>query len=203
MKIDYTIQEITNSQGSGKGRPHVRIVNNGIMSSKELKQHIQETTTLTDGDVEATLLSIRSLMIQELSMGNRFYIPQIGYFTLSAGTDLPEGTPIDKVKGHHIHVRNIKFKPEASLLEKIQKRVTFSRSQHAHRSKVYTEEEMEEKVREYMLQNPDINRATMEIHFGLTQTTARKWLNTLTEKGVLRKMGNYNSPYYVLAQKEA
>lgn len=25
----------------------------------------------------------------------------------------------------------------------------------------------------------------MEVHFGLTHTTARKWLKTLTEKGVL------------------
>lgn len=203
MNIKYTIQEIANSQGSGKGRKHVRIVNNGILNGEQLKQYIQDTTTLTDGDVDATLLSIRSKMICELSMGNRFYIPQIGYFTLSASVNLPKGTPIDKVKGYHIQVQNIKFKPEASLLRKIQEKVTFSRSQYAHKSKAYTEEEMIQKVREYLLQKPDINRAAMEIHFGLTRSTAQKWLRILTEKGVLRKEGNYNSPYYVLSNKEA
>ena len=116
MSIKYEIHTIENSQESGEECNFARIFEHEPMTAKQLKSHIQASCSLTEGDIEATLSALREHMIHELSHGNRFYIPSIGYFSLSVDLDMPDDKPIDKVRGDYISVRNIKFRPDATIL---------------------------------------------------------------------------------------
>lgn len=102
MSIKYEIHSIKNSLGTGKEQHFVRIFEDAPMSAQQLESHIQSSCSLTKGDVEATLSALRECMIHDLSHGHRFYIPSIGYFSLSVDLDMPEGKSADKVRADHI-----------------------------------------------------------------------------------------------------
>ncbi len=198
MSIKYEIQSIKNSQGRGKELYFARIFDGAPMTARQLKESIQSSCSLTKGDVEAALSALREYMVRELSQGNRFYIPSIGYFSLSVDLDLPEGLPVAKARANHIGVRNIKFRPDASLLKEVKAGVGFERANFSTVSKKYTEEKVLEKIREYLSTNGYINRRAMESLLGLRQNAALKWLRHFTETGVLKKGGASNSPVYSL-----
>ena len=198
MSIKYEIHSIKNSQGTGEERSFARIFEHEPMTAKQLKSHIQASCSLTEGDIEATLSALRDQMIHELSHGRRFYIPSIGYFSLSVDLDMPDDKPIDKVRADYISVRNIKFRPDASMLQELKSNVRFERADFSSKSCQYTEEEMLEKIRAFLSVNHCINRRDMELHFGLRQSAALKWLKHFTETGVLKKEGARNSPVYFL-----
>ena len=150
MSIKYEIQSIKNSQGTGKERHFARIFEGTPMSAQQLESYIQSSCSLTKGDVEATLSALRECMIQHLSHGNRFYIPSIGYFSLSVNLNMPEDKPIDKARADYISVRNINFRPDASMLQEVKRNVHFERAKFSTKSKEHTEEMMLEKIKEYL-----------------------------------------------------
>lgn len=78
--------------------------------------------------MQATLMTLRDSMINELSHGNRFHIPEIGYFSLAVNLDMPDDKPMEKVRGDYIRVRNIKFRPDAELLNEVKRNVRFERA---------------------------------------------------------------------------
>lgn len=198
MSIKYEIQSIKNSQDTGVERYFARIFDGAPMTARQLKESIQSSCSLTKGDVEAALSALREYMVSELSQGNRFYIPSIGYFSLSVDLDLPEGVSAAKARANHIGVRNIKFRPDASLLKEVKAGVGFERANFSTKSKKYTEEQMLEKIKEYLSTNSYINRRAMESLLGLRQNAALHWLRHFTEIGVLKKGGASNSPVYSL-----
>lgn len=198
MGIKYEIQSIRNSQGSGEEREFARIYENPPMTADQLENRIQASCSLTKADVKAALSALREYMIRELSCGNRFYIPSIGYFSLSASLDMPDGKPVGKVRGGYVKVRNIKFRPDASMLQEIKDKVNFERAAFTTKSKEHTEEAVLAKITEYLSVNRCINRRELETLLGLRQNTALKWLKHFTEKGVLKKVGKWNSPVYFL-----
>lgn len=198
MSIKYEIHSIKNSQGTGEERNFARIFEREPMTAEQLKSHIQASCSLTKGDIEATLSALREYMIHELSHGNRFYIPSIGYFSLSVDLDMPEDKPIEKVRGDYISVRNIKFRPDASMLQEVKNNVRFERADFSSKSNKYTEDEIWEKIKAFLAVNHCINRRDMELQFGLRQSAALKWLKHFVEKGVLKKDGARNSPVYFL-----
>ena len=107
------------------------------MSAQQLESYIQSSCSLTKGDVEATLSALRECMIQHLSHGNRFYIPSIGYFSLSVNLNMPE----DKASADYISVRNI-IRPDASMLQEVKRNVHFERAKYSTKSREHTEEMM-------------------------------------------------------------
>ncbi len=198
MAIKYEIQSLPNAQGRGKERPFARIFDLPCMTAAQLETYIQDSCSLTKGDVKAVLSALREVMAWKLADGNRFYLPSIGYFSLSAELDMPEGTPVEKVRGNHIRVRNINFRPSVSLLREVKGKVRFERASFSSKSRTYTEEELLAKLKAYLAVHHCINRRGMEMEFGLRQCTALRWLKRFTDMGVLRKEGARNSPVYFL-----
>ena len=96
MSIKYEIQSIKNSQSTGKDRHFARIYEGAPMSASQLESSIESSCSLTKGDVESALSALREQMLSELSQGNRFYIPNIGYFSLSVDLDMPDGKSLTK-----------------------------------------------------------------------------------------------------------
>ena len=109
---------------------------------------------------------------------------------------------MEKVTGNDIRLRNINFKPTAELLNEVSRHVKFERSKFTTRSRQYTEEQLWNKMVNFLKENEYICRRDMEFHFSLRQQTALKWLKHFTEKGLLVKKGASNAPIYFLAEKE-
>lgn len=152
------------------------------MTEKQLQEKIQNRCSLTKGDVAAVLAELHDLMVEELSLGRRFYIPEIGYFSMSAILEMPEENPDKKITGKEVRITGINFRPEGKLMEEVQRNVHFVRSRYSNQSTKYSEEKMLEKIKEYLQKNRYITTRIIRIHFGLTPYMAQKWLTISARK---------------------
>lgn len=200
MELKYDIYTLSNSQGTGENRQYVRLVQHEPMTAKELETTIQERCSLTKGDVAAVLSELHDLCVRAFTEGRRFYIPEIGYFSLSAGLEMPEDKPDKKITGKEVRITGINFRPESSILDEVKQRVHFVRSKYSNQSTKYSEEKLLAKIKEYLQENRYITCRMMRVLFGLTQYTAQKWLNHFCDKGILVKDGTPKSPIYFLSK---
>ena len=202
MSIKYEIRTIENSEGSGEVRHFARIIDTPHMTPDHFERHIQETCSVTKGDIEAVLSAVRDSMVNELLRGNRFYLPYIGYFSLSVDLDMPEGKPIDKVRADYINVRHIRFQPEKTMLQEVKNGARFERATSSSVSKRYEEDDLQERLMAYLSEHTYVNRRVMERLFSLRESTALRWLKHFTETGLLKKEGAKNAPMYFLNKKD-
>lgn len=198
MELKYDLYNIHNAVGTGENRQYVRLVQHEPMTAKQLEAYIQQRCSLTKADVKAVLSELHDLCVQAFSEGRRFYIPEIGYFSLSAGLEMSEDNPDKKVTGKEVRITGINFRPEASILKEVKQSVHFVRSKYTNQSTQYTEEKLLAKIKEYLQENRYITYRMMRICFGLTQYTAQKWLNHFCDKGIMVKDGTPHSPIYFL-----
>ena len=133
----YDIYMLNNAQGTGEKRQYVRIVQHEPMTEKQLQEKIQNRCSLTKGDVAAVLAELHDLLVEEFSMGRRFYIPEIGYFSMSASLEMPEENPNKKITGKEVRITGINFRPEGKLMEEVQRNVHFVRSRYSNQSTKY------------------------------------------------------------------
>lgn len=131
-------------------------------------------------------------------MGRRFYIPEIGYFSMSASLEMPEENPDKKITGKEVRITGINFRPEGKLMEEVQRNVHFVRSRYSNQSTKYSEEKMLENIKEYLQKNRYITTRILRILFGLTPYMAQKWLTHFCEKGIMVKEGTPHAPIYFL-----
>lgn len=102
------------------------------------------------------------------------------------------------MRADYLSVRNIRFRPDATLLKEVRKGVLFERATFTTKSANLTEDELKEKIILYFATNNCLTRRAMEKEFGLRPTIALKRLRHFTETGLLKKEGSRNSPVYFL-----
>ena len=198
MQLKYDLYTINNAMGSGKSRQYVRLILREPLTARELETAIEKRCSLTKGDVAAVLTELRDLCVQAFIEGRRFYIPEIGYFSLAASLNVDDNNADRKVTGHDVRIAGINFRPEASLVKEVSQGVRFVRTKHSNQSSQYTEHQMSEQVRAYLKEHGYITCKIMRTQFGLTQYLAQKWLNRLCNAGVIAKGGVPRFPLYVL-----
>ncbi len=198
MELKYDVYTINNATGSGEERTYVKVKQHEPMTAAQLQEKIQHRCSLTKGDVAAVLAELHDILVEEFHLGHRFYIPEIGYFSMSASLEMPEDNPDKKITGKEVRINGINFRPEASLLQEVQRGVHFVRSRYSSRSTQYTEEKLLEKIKEYLQGNRYLTNRELRIQFGLTQYSAQKWLKYFCEQGILVKDGTDHSPIYSL-----
>lgn len=199
MGIKYEVHNIENSQGTGEKRMFIRLHNHPAMSTDDLAKEIQETCTVTPSDVKAVMSEICHIAIRELSNGSRFYLPEIGYLSLSVGNTPPALKPDGKITGKDVYLKNINFKPEKKFLKEVQKGVRFTKADYTTLSTQYTEDELWSKVEEYLSHYRFITRHKMCSEFGLSYYKAKLWLDHFVESGKLTKDGSRHQPLYFKA----
>ena len=198
MQLKYDLYTINNAMGSGKSRRYVRLILREPLTARELEAAIEKRCSLTKGDVAAVLTELRDLCVQAFIEGRRFYIPEIGYLSLSASLNVDDNNADRKVTGHDVRIAGINFRPEASLVKEVSQGIRFVRTKHSNQSYQYTEQQMLEQVRAYLKEHGYITCKMMRTQFGLTQYLAQKWLNRLCNAGVIAKEGVLRFPLYVL-----
>lgn len=197
MELKYDIYSIANSQGSGEERKYVRLKQQKAMTACELEAAIQNRCSLTKGDVAAVLTELRDIAVQEFAMGRRFYIPEIGYFSLSIGLEMPEDNPDKKITGKEVRLRGINFRPEASFLQEVSRNMRhIVRSEYTSQSQKYDKEKIWAKLQEYFKTERYITIKLMCNQFGLSRYTAQKWLDLFISEGLIIKDGAPHSPIY-------
>lgn len=198
MTVEYEMQSIENSQGSGLPRPFVRLHQGRAMTADELAERLAESTTITAADMKAVMSELCHYAKEELSAGHRFYLPEIGYLSLSVGSVPPSQKASGKITGKDIYLRNIDFRPEARFLRDIRRNVSFEKSDRSSMSAQYAEGELWQKVEAYLNENQYVNNSIMRSAFGLSKYKAAQWLARFTADGRLVKRGWARQPLYFL-----
>lgn len=198
MDLKYDVYTITNAEGSGEERKYVRLKQHEAMTASELEATIQQRCTLTKGDVAAVFTELHDIVVSEFSMGRRVYVPKLGYFSLAVNLEVPEDNPDKKITGKEVRLRGINFRPEAGLLQEIDRNVHFIRSEYTGRSNVFTEKKLWTVLQEFFLENRYLTISLMRMKFGLSRHMAQKWIDHFIDKGLLVKDGSPRSPIYFL-----
>lgn len=198
MDLKYDVYTITNAEGSGEERKYVRLKQHEAMTASELEATIQQRCTLTKGDVAAVFTELHDIVVSEFSMGRRVYVPKLGYFPLAVNLEVPEDNPDKKITGKEVRLRGINFRPEAGLLQEIDRNVHFIRSEYTGRSNVFTEKKLWTVLQEFFQENRYLTISLMRMKFGLSRHMAQKWIDHFIDKGLLVKDGSPRSPIYFL-----
>ncbi len=204
MAIQYEIDTLKNIPGSEEERKYVKLHMRRHDGDRVLYEHSEQFVGVKRGTIKNVMSTMQDYMVEMLTDGINFHLPEIGYFTLSVelvekGDDNPpsKGTSRQKVR-----VRGINFKPDAALLERIQQEAKFERAEYSIRSCSYTEEELRKEITDFLSKNRILTRKDMLIAFNLKQYAATKWLNYFCETGFLIKQGTDRHPSYVLGKEQ-
>lgn len=202
MAIKYEVHTIENAVGTGKEREFIRLRQHPSMSDDDIAKAIQEATTLTTADVKAVMSAISSLAVRELNMGDRFHLPEIGYLSLSVGNTPRSKKKDGKITGNDIYLRNINFQPEEKFLYNVEKGMKFEKSKASTRSKRYDEEDLWNRVEQYLKEKHFITCRSMRVEFHLSEYKAREWLRRFVKSGKLVNSNTDRQPVYLLASSE-
>lgn len=202
MAIKYEVHSISNVQGTGGERPFVRLRNNKALTAEELARRIEASCSATIGDVKAVMAELRHVAASELRQGRRFYLPEIGYLSLSVGNTPPSLKPGGKLTGKDIYLRGINFRAEKGFVEEVRGGLSFEKSEFTTKSAQYTDDALWPQVSGYLSSHRYITRRAMRSEFGLSDYKARQWLARFVESGRLTKEGTRHQPLYFLNPSE-
>lgn len=101
------------------------------------------------------------------------------------------------MRADYIRLRNIRFRPERSLLGEVGSGVSFERADFSSRSRQYTEEQILSLLRHYFATHTCLTRRDLQRMAGLRDSAAKKWLRHLTATDVLQRDGASNAPVYL------
>lgn len=181
-----------------KVRLHPRVVTRHTTTPQELASLVQGRCSATTGDVALVLDSLRSVLIQEISMGNRVHFEGLGYFMMTLTSESIRDE--HQIRAESVHCKSISFRAEAGL-KKALRSIRLERAPQKYHSATLTDEAIIDYLENYFVTHPSISRSEFQSLCGLQQTTAAKRLKSLVEKGILVKIGLYKFPAYVFADK--
>lgn len=200
MSVKYEIHHIANASGTGGARAYAHLFESEPMTAAEQAGRIQQSCTLTEGDVAVVLSALRELVVRDLSQGRRFHVPGIGYLSLSVRLSLPDGKEESKVRAGDLRVRGLNFRPDAALLAEVRRRVCFEKSDRSALSAPVTEDGLRQGLSAYLSGHRYVSRRIVERMFSLRPSAARRWLALLVSAGFLVRGGAHNSPVYFLGE---
>lgn len=180
---------------------HPRIKLNGSTTTDELRRHIQEYCSLTETDVLAVLDALSHFVGRELGEGRQVHLDGIGYFVPTLTCTEPV-TLETKRKSTKVKLKNITFRPDKALRSEIGVLKVKPLKLRNLTKKRLTDDEVKQKVVEYLRKNEFITRSVVQSICGMTRTTATWQIRRLCEENVLVNKGLQKQPIYFLKGKE-
>ena len=198
MAAQYDFYKNPPSQKDSKNvRLHPRIVPFDTTTPQELAALVQARCSATTADVALVLESLRSVMIQQIKMGNRVHLEGLGYFMMTLSSDSIEDS--HEIRAESVHFKSISFRPEAGLRKEFQY-VRLERVPLKRHSMNLTDEAIMRLLKGFFTSNDCISRSEFQGLCGMQQSMAFKRLNDLVAKGLLRKIGLPSFPAYVVVE---
>ena len=180
---------------------HPRIKLNGSTTTDELRRHIQEYCSLTETDVLAVLDALSHFVGRELGEGRQVHLDGIGYFVATLTCTEPV-TLETKRKSTKVKLKNITFRPDKALRSEIGVLKVKPLKLRNLMKKRLTDDEVKQKVVNYLRKNEFITRSVVQSICGMTRTTATRQIRRLCEENVLVNKGLQKQPIYFLKEKE-
>lgn len=195
MGLKYDFYPNPVPKGSNrKRRLHARVVTNGTMKTDEIARAIHDRSTLTTGEVKATLDMLSNLLVTELSYGRTIHLEGLGYFRLTL--ECPAVKTEKDIRAESIKVRSMAFRPEKKLMEKF-KSVRMERVRIKNKSNIYSDIEIDALLTGYFLDHDHITSQTFRSLCGFTRTTTSRRLKKLVDEKKLEHFGHKRSSIYI------
>ena len=131
MPINYAIKKVKNPNGiEGTQYFHGQAIKTGELTLEKLARRINNSTTVTQTDCRAVLLSMKDHIIEALTEGQVVVLDDLGRFQISLQSkcftkellDDKEFVPSSMIKGHRIL-----FRPQAALKKEIASKLSLNR----------------------------------------------------------------------------
>lgn len=201
MSINYDWYQ--NPQKTEEGEEvklHPRIHYNGSTTTAELRRYIQESSSLTEGDVDAVLSALSHFVSQEMGYGRSVHLDGLGYLSPLLGCTEPVTA---KTKNKHLKVKlkKIRFRPDKTFMRRMGGINITCIRRNDPLEKRLTNDEIEQKIRLYLQKYGYIQRRNLETLCSLSTSTAKSHLNRLCKAGVLVNRGMHNQPLYYLKKE--
>lgn len=195
MKAEYDFYKNPIPKGSNrKPRLHARIVPSGTVDSKILAEEIHDASSLTIGDVEATITMLSEIMIRNLKEGKRIHIKGLGYFEMTL--QCPPIKDPKEIRAESIRFKSLAFRPEVALKKELST-TRFVRAARKRHSKERTADKIEELLTRYFSTHETMSRWDFQVLCGFRKATANRRLAELVKAKKLRKEGLYRFPVYM------
>lgn len=198
MVIHYEIHKMKNVDGNGTERSFVRLRHEQMLTEDEMETAIEHACSATKADVKSVLSALGHLAEKQLACGNRFYLPGIGWFAVTAGLNKKAQKPGYKITGKDIFPSDIKFKPKEDFYQRVTANMNFQQSAYSTKSTEFEEETLWKRISDLLNQEGYITRRSVR-NLGLSTTLTKKWINHFVNKGLLRQAG---TPYRLLYFKK-
>ncbi len=195
----FEIRILKNVDGKGKKRKYAHLLQYKAKDEKQAIEAMQNRSTFSRGTAEDVLSALRDFFVIEMREGRRVYIPEIGYFSLSAGLKESNTGKTSEITGDDICISGINFRPEASLLRDIGEDMHFIRQHYPKGSMPNsTPETVLEKIKEFLKTEDGVTVSSFSVYAGLTKYTTRLFLNYFCNQGIMVKTGTDRSPLYLM-----
>lgn len=195
----YEVRTIKNVDGNNKEREYVHVLHYQPKARKQVLEALMHRNSFSRGIADAALTALRDFIVEEMRMGFRVNIPEIGSFSLSAGVKNPKANADDEINDEDVGVTGINFRPAASLLHDISLDLQFVKTKLSAGNAPYrTYDEALEKIKEYLKNHEYLSVGKFSIATGYKKYTIRKLVKYFCEKGIMVKVGSDRSPVYML-----
>lgn len=179
---------------------HPRIHFNGSSTTAQMRRYIQDSCSLTEGDVDAVLSALSHYVSKELADGKSVHLNGIGYLSPVLGCTETVTTET-KNKYLKVKLKNIRFRPDKTFKHRMGGIQITCIKQNDPLIQPLSDIQIEEKVRAYLQENSFLQRRTLQTLCSLSASTAKRQLHRLCEAGVLINRGMRNQPLYTLNEQ--
>ena len=198
MPIKFDLYTNPEKEGVTTSRLHAKVITNGVVTTRNLSESINQKCTLTVADVRAVLAALNTEMYNALSDGYIVHLEGIGRFSLSLKC-APDVNP-EYVNAADIKVKGIHFTPDQELYEKFETVQFEHETDNSRHSGNMELEEVMVKMDIYYAENQFMRRRDFEKLTGFNKSKAWRTLKVFVEDGTLKNVGTKEMPMYVKNQ---
>lgn len=194
MAILFDFYESPPREGEeDKLRVYARPVLSETVGTEKLAEIIHMRSTLTVGDIYATLKNLGKVISEQLRSGQRVYLEDVGYFSVALECGNIE-TKKD-MRANNVTVKSVRFRPEKRLKNELLhtkvKRTPVSL--HSHK---LTNEEVDRRVAAFLKENPVMVRRNFQQICQMKQGISFRHIHRLLDEGKIKNIGTMRQPIY-------
>ena len=195
MPIKFDLYTNPEKEGVTTSRLHAKVITNGVVTTRNLSESINQKCTLTAADVRAVLAALNTELYNALSNGYIVHLEGIGRFSLSLKCT-PDVNP-EYVSAGDIKVKGIRFTPDKELSEMF-RTVQFEHETDDSRHSGNMElAEIMAKIDRYFSDNQFMRRVDFERLTGFNKSKSLRTLRGLVADGMLKNVGTKEMPMYI------
>lgn len=198
----YVMQEMPDVRGTGERVKYPRLLIDGQIDLRGLADEIARRSSLTRGDVEASVGMLTEVMAEYMARGYSVRIDGLGLFTpklsLKDGVER-ETEGGSKRNSMSIEVSDVRFAADRQLVGSTHRACVLERAK-AERYVKPTEgrEERLARLLDYLAHTPSIGVSTYARLMGLSQTSAQRELRHWSKEGIIGQDGLHSHKRYTL-----